>query len=70
MTAPWNLTEPQRRQLREAQAAAKRRRVQSTILGTEPCPDCGVPMVIEDGLWYCAREDAYHGEAEEDDDDE
>lgn len=32
-----------------------------------PCPDCGVAMTVEDGLWYCAVEDAYHGEADEED---
>jgi len=35
----------------------------------EPCPDCGVPMCTEDGLWYCDGCDAYHGEAEVDDGD-
>jgi hypothetical protein len=30
MTEPWNLTEPQRRQLREAHAEAKRARAQRT----------------------------------------
>ena len=29
----------------------------------EPCPTCGVPMEVEDGLWYCPDCDAYHGEA-------
>lgn len=29
---------------------------------TEPCPNCGVPMIIEDGLWHCEGCDAYHGE--------
>lgn len=36
----------------------------------EPCPVCGVPMQIDSGLWYCAEEDAYHGEADTDDDDD
>ena len=62
MTAPWNLTEPQRRQFREAQIAAK-----TAPRGmSEPCPDCGVPMVTEDGLWYCTDCDAYHGDADDD----
>ena len=30
----------------------------------KPCPNCHVPMVIEDGLWYCDGCDAYHGDAE------
>ena len=30
----------------------------------EPCPACGVPMIPEDGLWYCAECDAYHGEVD------
>lgn len=29
------------------------------------CPDCGVPMTVEDGLWYCDQCDAYHGEADD-----
>lgn len=35
MTGPWNLTESQRRQLRESQAAAKARPP------SKPCPVCG-----------------------------
>lgn len=44
------------------QAAAKEERAMSTT--RKPCPSCGVPMETEDGLWYCAEEDAYHGEAD------
>lgn len=32
---------------------------------SEPCPDCGGPMTVENGLWYCPACDAYHGEAGE-----
>jgi hypothetical protein len=60
MTQLWNLTETQRRQLREAQIAAKTARTAALAV---PCPDCSVPMIVEDGLWYCADCDAYHGEA-------
>jgi len=28
------------------------------------CPDCGAAMTVEDGLWYCPADDAYHGEAD------
>lgn len=36
-------------------------------MSAEVCPDCGVPMIAEDGLWYCGGCDAYHGEADGED---
>jgi hypothetical protein len=31
----------------------------------EMCPDCDGFLTVEDGLLYCASEDAYKGEADE-----
>ena len=58
MSEPWNLTEPQRRQLREAQAAAK--------AATTPCPECGC---LPSDAWGCdcSNEDCPCGEPEDDD---
>lgn len=59
-----SLTFAERQQIREAHAEAKEREMRGEL--GEPCPDCAVPMTTEDGLWYCAGCDAYHGEADED----
>ena len=36
----------------------------------EFCPDCGTPLDVEDGLLWCQSCDSYHGEADEDEEDE
>lgn len=61
----WDtLTRAERQQFRDAHAEAKLRRAHG-----EPCPVCGVPMLTDDGLWYCDGCDAYHGEIDEPDQD-
>lgn len=63
MTEPWNLTEPQRRQLREAQAAAKAarppyKRWRVAVEGKQ-----GVPFRGQIAAYEYARDLATYGEA-------
>ncbi len=63
---PWNLTEPQRRQLREARAEARQREAEVIHTSQSRCPVCGCDP---DNPWYdpCDNPDCPCSEEEDGD---
>jgi hypothetical protein len=69
MTEPWNLTETQRRQIREAHASAKERRA---AMADRPLADCIMSCPCGRGDYHLCRNCPYdfcsvHGTPEPDD---